>query len=115
MEAQPLGILLNNSTAEIREIVPGSPAGLVGMTSKIRSFNDGNVLVPWCVTEVNGRPLNLFAKEGEIVERLQARVTGQNSVAARDISVTLQPADIVSKIRKNLKSSVKNYKEYLVG
>lgn len=110
---QPLGIVLNNSTAEVKEIVPGSPAGLVGMTSKIRSFNDSSVLVPWCVTEVNGRPLNLFAKEGEIVERLQARATGRDT--ARDISVTLQPADIVAKIRKNLKSSVKNYKEFLVG
>ena len=52
---------------------------------------------------------------GEIVERLQARVAGQSGAASRDISVTLQPADIVAKIRKNLKSSVKNYKEYLVG
>ena len=95
----------------MKEIVPGSPAGLVGMTPKIRSFNDSNVLVPWTITEVNGRPLNLFgAKDGEIVERLQGHSPG-----SRDISVTLQPADIVAKIRKNFKSSVKNYKEYIVG
>ena len=106
VDAQPLGIVLNNATAEIKEIVPGSPAGLVGMTPKIRSFNDSSVLVPWCITEVNGRPLNLFGKEGETVERLQA--------IGRDISVTLQPADIVNKVRKNLKS-VKNHKEYLLN
>ena len=90
-----------------------SPAGLVGMTPKIRSFNDSNVLVPWCVTEVNGRPLNLFAKDGEIVERLQASRADHGQ--SKDISVTLQPADIVAKLRKNLKSSVKNYKDFLVG
>ena len=106
IEGQPLGILLNNSTAEIKEIVPGSPASLIGMTSKIRSFNDSSALVPWCITAINGRPLNLFAKEGETMERLGA--------IGRDISVTLQPADIVAKIRKNLKS-VKNYREYLLN
>merc|ERR1712226_1549487 len=106
---------MGNSTAEIKEIVPGSPAGLVGMTPKIRSFNDSNVLVPWCVTEVNGRPLNLFAKDGEIVERLQPASRADHGQSRADISVTLQPADIVAKLRKNLKSSVKNYKDFLVG
>ena len=32
----------------------------------------------------------------------------------RDVSVTLQPADIVTKLRKGLKS-VKSYKEYLLN
>ena len=75
MDNQLLGIVLqsgSSSCAEIKEISPGSPAALAGMTTKIRSFNDSSVLVPWCITEINGRPLNLFAKEGEAMERLQA-------------------------------------------
>jgi hypothetical protein len=32
----------------------------------------------------------------------------------RDVSVLLQPSDIVSKLKKQLKSH-KNYKEYLLG
>ena len=75
MDGQLLGIVLqpgSSSCAEIKEISPGSPAALAGMTTKIRSFNDSSILVPWCITEINGRPLNLFAKEGEAMERLQA-------------------------------------------
>ncbi len=29
------------------------------------------MLVPWALTEINGRPLNLFAKDGEANDRLQ--------------------------------------------
>lgn len=75
MDGQLLGIALqagSSSCAELKEITPGSPAALTGMTAKIRSFNDSSVLVPWCITEINGRPLNMFAKEGEAMERLQA-------------------------------------------
>ena len=75
VDGQPLGIVLqsgSSSTAEVKEITSGSPAALVGMTTRIRSFNDSSTLVPWCITEINGRPLNLFAKEVEAMERLQS-------------------------------------------
>ena len=75
MDGQLLGIVLqpgSSSCTEIKEISPGSPAALAGMTTKIRSFNDSSTLVPWCITEINGRPLNMSAKEGEAMERLQA-------------------------------------------
>lgn len=105
VEGQPLGIVTHGNTAEVREIVPTSPAAQHGMTPKIRSF-DGQTLVPWVLTEINGRPLNLFSKDGEAGDRLQA--------LGRDVSVLLQPADIISKLKKQLKSH-KNYKEYLLG
>ena len=85
----------------------GSPAAHHGMTNKIRSFEGGqNAPVPWTLTEINGRPLNLFAKEGEAGDRLQA--------VGRDVSVLVQPADIVAKMRKQLKQ-VRGYKDYLLG
>lgn len=105
IEGQSLGILTNSTSAEVKEIIPGSVAAQAGVNSKIRSF-DGQTLVPLILTEINGRPVSLLAKDGEAYERLQA--TG------RDISVMLQPADIVGKLKKQLKS-VRGYKEYLLS
>ena len=96
--------------------------------AKIRSF-DGQTAVPLVITEINGRPLNLFLKvmmimmmmmmmmmlnlflkDGETWERL----SGISREPNKDISVLLQPADIVSKFKKQLKS-VRSYKDYLLG
>ena len=105
VDAQPLGIVTVGNTSEIREILPGSPASTHGMTSKIRSF-DGQGLVAWTITEVNGRPLNLFGKDGEAGDRLQS--------VGRDISVLVQPSDVVGKMRKHLKS-FRGHKEYILS
>jgi len=108
IEGQSLGIIPYNSTPEIKEIIPGSIAAQAGVNGKIRSF-DGQTVVPLVITEINGRPLNLFSKDGEAWERL----TG-NREAARDISVLLQPSDIIAKFKKQLKS-VRSYKDYLLS
>ena len=92
---------------EIKEIIPGSIAAQAGVNGKIRSF-DGQTVVPLVITEINGRPLNLLSKDGEAWERL----TG-NREAGRDISVLLQPSDILAKFKKQLKS-VRGYKDYLL-
>lgn len=105
VDGQPLGVVPAPSGCnEVREITPGGPAAARGMTAKVRSF-DGQSVVPWVLTEINGRPLNLFAKDGEAADRLAA--------VGRDISVLVQPADIVAKMKKQLKSSVKGYKDYV--
>lgn len=59
----------------------------------------------WVLTEINGRPLNLFFKDNEIRDRL-------NSVG-RDISILVQPSDLIVKLKKQLKS-LRGYKDYLV-
>jgi hypothetical protein len=105
IDGQPLGLVLNGNTAEVREIVPSSPSAIHGMSARVRSL-DGQALVPWHLTEVNGRPLNLMAKDGEAAARLQA--------LGRDVSVLIQPTDFVAKLRKQLKAH-KNYKDYLLG
>ncbi len=69
---------------------------------------DGQSLVSWTLSEVNGRPLSLFAKEGEAAaERLQ-------TVASRDVSVVVQPSDFILKLRKQMKS-VRGYKDYVLS
>lgn len=66
---------------------------------------DGLSLTFWVLTEINGRPLNLFFKDNEVRDRL-------NSVG-RDISILVQPSDLVTKLKKQLKS-MRSYKEYIV-
>lgn len=66
---------------------------------------DGLSLTFWVLTEINGRPLNLFFKDSEVRDRLNA--------VGRDISILVQPSDLVSKLRKQLKS-LRNYKDYIV-
>ena len=109
IEGQSLGIILNNSTAEIKEIIPGSVASQTGVSAKVRSL-DGQSVVPLVITEINARPLNLFGKDGETWERL----SGINRDPNRDISVLLQPADILAKFKKQLKS-LRGYKDFLLG
>lgn len=109
IEGQSLGIILNNATSEIKEVIPGSVASQSGVNAKIRSL-DGQSVVPLVITEINGRPLNLFFKEGETWERL----SGMNRDPNKDLSILLQPADIVSKFKKQLKS-VRSYKDFLLG
>ena len=109
IEGQSLGIILNNSTAEIKEIIPGSVASQTGVSAKVRSL-DGASLVPLVITEINARPLNLFFKDGETWERL----SGISRDPSRDLSVLLQPADIVAKLKKQLKS-IRGYKDFLLG
>lgn len=59
--------------------------------------------VTWTLTEVNGRPLNIF--EGGAHERLGA--------VGRDISIVVQPTDFVASLRKRLRA-VRSYKNYVV-
>ena len=56
--------------------------------------------MPWALMEVNGRPLSLFAKEVEAVERLGA------TVGCRDVSVMVQPADFVVRMRKGQRQGI---------
>ena len=77
-------------------------------TFQVRSA-DGAGLVPWSLTEVNGRPLSLFAKEAEAVERLGA------TVGCREVSVVVQPADFVVRMRKQMKGNVRGYKDFLLN
>ena len=103
-DAQPLG-LVTSPSGEIKEVVAASPAASHGMTSKVRSF-DGQTLVPWVLTAVTGRPVSLVAKDGEAGDRLAA--------LGRDVSVLVQPADIVARMKKGLKA-FRSYKEYTFG
>lgn len=124
-EGQCLGLIRDGNTATIVDVVPNSLAARHGLPPKVLSLLhndfrrllfpsfsymqaqscDGTTLTFWVLTEINGRPLNLFFKDNEIRDRL-------NSVG-RDISILVQPSDLITKLKKQLKS-LRGYKDYLV-
>lgn len=103
-EGQSLGIVQEGNTAEIKEILPNSVAARQGLTSKTPSY-DGLSLTNWFITEINGRPLNLFFKDTEVKDRLNA--------VGKEISILVQPHDFVKLIKKQLKN-IRGYKDYIV-
>lgn len=103
-EGQPLGLVQEGGTAEIRDVIGGSLAASHGLPPRTPSV-DGLSLSTWTLTEINGRPLNLFFKENEVRDRLNA--------VGLDISLLVQPTDLIKQIKKQMKS-LRSYKDYIV-
>lgn len=103
-EGQNLGIILEGNTAEIKDITTASIAASHGLSARTPTL-DALSLTTWVITEVNGRPLNLFFKDGEVKDRLNA--------VGLDISLLVQPFDLMKQIKKQLKA-MRSYKDYIV-
>ncbi|XP_018320660.1 uncharacterized protein LOC108733830 [Agrilus planipennis] len=103
-DGQSLGIIQEGSTAVIQTVENGSLAAKHGLSAKARTC-DGLSFTNWVLTEINGRPLNLFFKDNQVRDRL-------NSVG-RDISILVQPLDLIKQLKKQMKS-LRNYKDYLL-
>lgn len=104
VDGQFLGIVQEGNTAVIANVQAGSLAARQGLPARARTC-DGLSFTNWVLTEINGRPLNLFFKENQVKDRL-------NSVG-RDISILVQPLDLIKQLKKQLKS-LKNYKDYIL-
>ncbi|KXJ78175.1 hypothetical protein RP20_CCG005334 [Aedes albopictus] len=78
LDGQCLGLIRDGNTSTIVDVVPNSLAARHGLPPKAQSC-DGLSLTFWVLTEINGRPLNLFFKDNEIRDRLNA--------VGRDISI----------------------------
>ncbi|XP_025412806.1 uncharacterized protein LOC112685201 [Sipha flava] len=103
-QGQDLGILQEGGTAEIKDVLPNSLAAAHGLSSRTPTL-DGLSLTTWTLTEINSRPLNLLFKDTEVRDRLNA--------VGLDISLLVQPTDLISALRKQLKS-LKAFKDYLL-
>ncbi|GBM78125.1 hypothetical protein AVEN_17050-1 [Araneus ventricosus] len=103
-EGQDLGIVREGGTAEIKEVKPSGIAFRQGLPAKASSL-DGNSLCNWVLTEINHRPLNLFFKDNEVQDRLNA--------VGLDISLLVQPIELVKALKKQLKT-IRGYKDYIV-
>lgn len=104
-DGEPLGLVAEGGSGEISEVLPDGLAARYGLPPKGLSV-DGHTPCNWYLTEVNNRPLSLMSKENEVKDRLNA--------VGKEISILVQPADLVKHLRKNLKS-FKGFKEYVVG
>lgn len=104
VEGQSLGIIQEGNTAEIRDVTPGGLAACHGLSPRAQTC-DGLSLTNWVITEINGRPLNLFFKDGEVRDRLNA--------VGKEISILVQPFDLIRQLKKQLKA-LRGYKEYIV-
>lgn len=104
VEGQDLGLVRERGTPEIAEVKPEGLAAKHGLPHKATTV-DGTGLCNWFLTEVNCRPLNLFFKNHEVQDRLNA--------VGKDISILVQPSDFVHALKKQLKS-LRGYKEFIV-
>uniref|UniRef100_T1JG47 PH domain-containing protein n=1 Tax=Strigamia maritima TaxID=126957 RepID=T1JG47_STRMM len=101
-DGQDLGLQRDNNTAEASILIHASARhGLSLKATTTCSLG----LCNWMLTEINGRPLNLFYKGNEIHDRLNA--------VGKDISILVQPSDFVKILKKQLKS-LRSYKDYIV-
>ncbi|KAF8789086.1 uncharacterized protein LOC129957343 [Argiope bruennichi] len=103
-EGQDLGIVREGGTAEIKEVKRRGLACRQGLPEEASSL-DGNSYCNWVLTEINHRPLNLFFKDNEVQDRLNA--------VGLDISLLVQPIEFVKGLKKQLKT-IRGYKDYIV-
>lgn len=101
-----LGLTLVNKTAEIGLVDPTGLAREKGLEEKAPAMNgtsgEGE---SWWITEVNNQPLNLFFKDDEAKQRLNA--------IGSHISFVVQPTQLIIEIKKQLKNS-KGFRDFLV-
>ena len=104
-EFQELGIVREANTDEILFIEPNSLAHRQGIPNQTKPADPlRKTDINWAITEINFRPCGLF-KGDEIRNRLNS--------FGKEISLLLQPLDLVKNIKKQLKN-IKNYKDYVV-
>lgn len=104
MDGQDIGLVRDGNTAEVIEVVPGGLAYRSGLPAKSSVFGNAK-MCNWMITEINDRPLNLFFKDREVQDRLNA--------VGKEISILVQPSDFVKSLKKQLKS-MWGYKDYIV-
>ncbi|KAJ8983895.1 hypothetical protein NQ317_000931 [Molorchus minor] len=92
-EGQTLGIVQENNTAVIETVEADGLAARHGLTARTKTCDEVS-LTNWVLTEING-----------LRDRL-------NSVG-RDISILVQPLDLIKQLKKQMKS-LKNYKDYIL-
>lgn len=75
----------------------------VGLPQLAESVSTPGSNTTWTLTEVNGRPLSIF--DGGASERLRA--------VGRDISIVIQPTDLIVSFRKKLRT-MRSYKNFVL-
>ena len=117
-EGESLGMIREGNTAEIRQIERGGLAEEAGLSTltpdpiAAAAASGGSAssaisssVCTWTITEINARHLNLFFKDQEIRDRLNA--------VGREISMVLHPTDFIKALKRGLKK-ISKHQDYIV-
>lgn len=101
-ESESFGLEVNgNEVIQVASCVQS--LGLPPYSAPADPLADTIARMNWTLTEVNNRPLNII--DGNARDRLNA--------VGRDVSVVLQPSDLVASIKKKLRA-VRSYKSFVL-
>lgn len=101
-EGQCLGIIRDKGSPAIVEIIPNSISAHIPSRPV---FDDNSA---WIITQINFRNLSLISHKKYDETELLLNSSGLET------SLLLQPSDFITKLRKELKSNFKNYRDYLL-
>lgn len=103
-ESEDFGLDVGSAN-EVLSVSPSAQAlGLSTLANPADPSADVGTTVSWTLTEVNNRPLTQYDGNGR--ERLI-------NALGRDVSVVLQPSDLVNAIKKKLRA-VRSYKSFVL-
>jgi hypothetical protein len=102
-ESEDFGLEVGPTNEVISVSASAQALGLSHFANPADPGADVGTMVNWMLTEVNNRPVNMY--EGCARERMNA--------LGRDVSVVIQPSDLVNAIKKKLRA-VRSYKSYIL-
>ncbi|KRZ45301.1 Golgin subfamily A member 4 [Trichinella pseudospiralis] len=105
-DGEDVGLILKNGKNEILNVTQDSAAWRAGFRAKTESKLHPHLETTWYITEINGRPINMFLKNGECKQRLSA--------IGREISVLVQPTDFIKAVKHHM-TMKKHYRDFIVG
>ncbi|KRY32971.1 Golgin subfamily A member 4 [Trichinella spiralis] len=104
-DGEDVGLVLKNGKNEIVNVVQDSAAWRAGFRAKTESKLHPHLETTWYITEINGRPINVFLKNGECKQRLSA--------IGREISVVVQRTDFIKAVKHHM-TLKKHYRNFIV-
>ncbi|KRY08264.1 Golgin subfamily A member 4 [Trichinella patagoniensis] len=105
-DGEDVGLVLKNGKNEIVNVAQDSAAWRAGFRAKTESKLHPHLETTWYITEINGRPINMFLKNGECKQRLSA--------IGREISVVMQRTDFIKAVKHHM-TLKKHYRDFIVG
>ncbi|XP_008211938.1 uncharacterized protein LOC100677834 isoform X2 [Nasonia vitripennis] len=103
-ESEDFGLEIGSVNEVLSVSTSAQALGLSTLTNAADPSVDVGTTVSWTLTEVNNRPLNVY--EGNGRDRLV-------NALGRDVSVVLQPSDLMNAIKKKLRA-VRSYKSFIL-
>ncbi|KRX20081.1 Golgin subfamily A member 4 [Trichinella nelsoni] len=105
-DGEDVGLVLKNGKNEIVNVAQDSASWRAGFRAKTESKLHPHLETTWYITEINGRPINMFLKNGECKQRLSA--------IGREISVVVQRTDFIKAVKHHM-TLKKHYRDFILN